>query len=166
MEIKRATMADFKAACELIEMGRKNIAELGIDQWQNGSPNADDIKNDIENGNCYVAVEGNEYLATLYIGFDGEPTYCKIDGAWLQNDKYATIHRVAVNTRHRGRGVFAAMVNFATLLAISRGYHALRIDTHYGNVKMQSALKKNGFTPCGTIWLSWGDERLAFEKII
>lgn len=166
MEIRRATEKDFEAAVALIEMGRKNIAELGIDQWQNGSPNADDIRNDIKNGNCYVAVEGDSYLATLYIGFDGEETYGEIEGEWLQEDKYTTLHRVAVNTDYRGKGIFAALVKFATLLSLSRGYHALRIDTHYGNIRMQSALKKNGFTPCGKIWLKWGDERLAFEKII
>ena len=166
MEIRRATMADFEAACELLEMGRKNIAELGIDQWQDGRPSAEDIRNDIENGDCYVAVDGDIYLATLYIGFDGEETYQKIEGEWLQTDKYVTMHRVAVNTEHRGRGVFAAVVNFATLLALSKGFHALRIDTHHGNTRMKSALQKNGFTPCGTIYLSWGDERLAFEKII
>ncbi len=166
MEIRIATEKDFEAAVALLEMGRKNIAELGIDQWQNGSPNAEDIRRDIENGNCYVAVEGDNYLATLYIGFDGDKTYEKIEGKWLQEDKYATLHRVAVNTDYRGKGVFSAVVNFATLLSLSKGYHALRIDTHYGNTRMQSALGKNGFTPCGKIWLSWGDERLAFEKII
>ena len=59
-----------------------------------------------------------------------------------------------------------AAVKYAELLSLSRGIHALRIDTHHGNTRMQSALKKNGFTPCGTIYLSWGDPRLAFEKII
>lgn len=166
MEFRRATEKDFDAAIKLIEMGRKNIAELGIDQWQNGSPSAEDISNDIKNGNCYVAVEDDIYLGTLYIGFDGEKTYDKIEGKWLQSGDYTTLHRVAVNTEYRGKGVFAAAVNFATLLSRSKGIHSLRIDTHYGNTKMQSALQKNGFTPCGKIWLEWGDERLAFEKII
>ncbi len=166
MEFRRATEKDFHGAVALLEMGRRNIAELGIDQWQNGSPNADDILNDIKNGNCYVAVEDDIYLATLYIGFDGEKTYGKIEGEWLQDGDYTTLHRVAVNTEYRGKGIFAAAVNFATLLSRSKGVYALRIDTHYGNTRMQSALKKNGFTPCGKIWLECGDERLAFQKII
>ena len=166
MEIRKATMGDFEAAAALLEMGRRNIAELGIDQWQNGSPSAEDIKNDIKAGNCYVVTEGDLHLATLYIGFEGEPTYKEIEGEWLQSGNYTTLHRVAVNTDYRGKGVFAAAVKYAELLSLSRGIHALRIDTHHGNTRMQSALKKNGFTPCGTIYLSWGDPRLAFEKII
>ena len=46
----------------------------------------------------------------------------------------------------------------------------MRIDTHGGNLPMQRALEKAGFTPCGTIILVGGSEdgdpRLAFEKIL
>lgn len=166
MEIKKATAADFGGAIELLEMGRKNIAALGINQWQNGSPSADDIKADIENGNCFVAEKCGEYLGTMYIGFTPDPTYSKIEGEWLQQGEYTTLHRVAVNTEYRGKGVFAAMVKFAEEESLKRGIHALRIDTHHGNLPMQAALKKNGFSPCGTIFLKNGDPRLAFEKII
>ncbi len=166
MEIRRATENDLEGAVSLLEMGRKNILELGIDQWQNGDPSAEDIKRDVEDGNCYVAVEDKTYYGTLYIGFEGEQTYKEIDGEWLQSGEYATLHRVAVNTDYRGKGIFAALVDYATLLSISRGIHALRIDTHRGNTPMRAALVKNGFHPCGVIKLLNGDERVAYEKIV
>ena len=55
-------------------------------------------------------------------------------------------------------------------MARELGFASLRIDTHPGNLPMQRALQKAGFTPCGTIRLVGGcedgDERIAFEKIL
>ena len=41
----------------------------------------------------------------------------------------------------------------------------LRIDTHHDNVVMQRFLQKQGFLPCGTIYLSNGSPRIGFEWI-
>jgi len=47
---------------------------------------------------------------------------------------------------------------------------SIRIDTHEGNLPMQSALKKAGFIRCGRIFLQGGaedgDPRIAFEKLL
>ena len=164
MEIKKAELCYLPRLSEILEEARRNIAELGIDQWQKGSPSAKDLKNDIKNGELYMSKEGEEILGFCYIGFSGEPTYDKIyEGKW-KREKFATVHRVAVASASRGKGVFRALIGFAENLAREMGMESVRIDTHRGNYKMQSALSKNGFEKMGIIYLENGDERLAFEK--
>ena len=167
MIARKAEMKDFSVCCEILEEARKNIAELGIDQWQNGSPSSEDLKIVIEKGDLYVAEDAEEIFGFCYIGFSGEPTYDRIyGGEWPNKEPFCVIHRVALKSEARGKGVFSFLVSFARKLAKSKDFHALRIDTHRDNVKMKSALKKNGFQPCGIIYLENGEERIAFQQNI
>ena len=165
MEVRKANTNDYTAVCRLLQMGRENIKALGIDQWQNGDPSEQDLKNDLNNGTLYVADDGGKVLGMCFIGFyesDYEYIYW---GNWEKGD-YAVMHRVAVDTDARGKGVFAALIKKATELAIVGGKNQLRIDTHRGNITMQKALKKGGFCRAGVIYLKNGDERVAFFKKI
>ena len=86
-----------------------------------------------------------------------EPTYDRIDGAWLTDGPYGVIHRIA--SYPDVHGVFAAIIGFAL-----ERYPHLRIDTHRDNRIMQHLIGKYGFTYCGIIWLTDGTERLAYER--
>ena len=86
-----------------------------------------------------------------------EPTYDYIDGAWLTDEPYGVIHRIA--SYPDVHGVFSAIIDFA-----AARYPHLRIDTHRDNRIMQHVIAAAGFTPCGIIWLPDGTERLAYER--
>ena len=86
-----------------------------------------------------------------------EPTYEFIDGAWLTDEPYGVIHRIA--SYPDVHGVFSAIINFAAVR-----YPHLRIDTHRDNRIMQHVIAAAGFTCCGIIWLPDGTERLAYER--
>ncbi len=165
MEIRKAKKQDYCEAVRLLKCGRRNIAALGIDQWQNGDPSESDIENDIENGNLYVADENGKLLGMCYIGFY-EPDYDYIYWGAFHKGEYVVMHRVAVDTESRGKGVFKALVDNAEKIAKENGKTQLRIDTHRGNTAMQRALKNNGFLRSGVIYLKNGDERVAFIKIL
>lgn len=163
MEIRKAKEKDFSAVCKLLQMGRENIKSLGIDQWQNGAPSERDLENDIKNGTLYVADEGGKILGMCFIGFY-ESDYDYIYWGNWESGEYAVMHRVAVDTESRGKGVFSALIGKASELAIQEGKTQLRIDTHRGNTNMQKALLKGGFVRMGVIYLKNGDERVAFLK--
>ena len=74
-----------------------------------------------------------------------EPTYSEIDGNWLNEEKYATIHRVASDGSHKG--VLCNIINWC----FSK-FENLRCDTHENNIPMQNALEKNGFIRCGDVY--------------
>ena len=86
-----------------------------------------------------------------------EPTYSHIDGAWLTDEPYGVIHRIA--SYPEVHGIFSAIIDFA-----AARYPHLRIDTHRDNRIMQHLIDAAGFTYCGIIWLEDGTERLAYEK--
>ena len=87
-----------------------------------------------------------------------EPTYNRIDGAWLTDEPYGVIHRIA--SYPEDHGIFAAIIDFA-----AARYAHLRIDTHRDNRIMQHLIAKHGFTYCGIIWLADGTPRLAYERL-
>ncbi len=168
MEIRKATQTDISALMALFDEARATIAQLGINQWQNGYPSLAVVREDIALGRSYVVTVDGALCGTFVLVENGEPTYDKIyDGDWKTgNDSrdYLAIHRVAVAVRMRGMGLSTAIINAAAARAGSLGRASLRIDTHKGNVVMRRMLEKHGFVFCGVIYLENGDARVAYEK--
>ena len=174
MQIRPTTRTDLDAVMSIIEEARRTIAALGINQWQNGSPNRAMIEEDIALGQSRAVTLDGEIVGTFALIFDGEPTYRVIEqGSWSLPDRtesgewsYLAIHRVAVSVASRGTGVSTAIIRHAEDTARSLGRTSLRIDTHEGNVVMRRMLEKHGFTHRGTIHLENGDPRVAYEKLL
>ena len=170
MLIRKSTEEDLSAIMPIFSEARKTIAALGIDQWQNGYPDEDIIKSDIEKRESYVVEIAGNIVGTFVMILSGEKTYDKIyEGEWKSGNEsreYLTIHRVAISVASRGSGASFEIIQFAEAFARENGKNAIRIDTHEGNVVMRRMLKKNGFFYCGVIYLESGESRVAYEKLI
>ena len=170
MEIRKTTTADEGALEALFGEARATIAQLGIDQWQNGYPSLAVIRNDSALARSYAVTDGEQLIGTFVLIEDGEPTYDTIYGGdWKtsnDNNSYLAIHRVAVSVRMRGKGISTAILNYAERRARALGRASLRIDTHEGNVVMRRMLEKHGFVLCGVIYLESGEARVAYEKVL
>lgn len=166
MKIRKSSVSDINNLLEIFDEARKTIATLGIDQWQNGYPSFDVVREDISLSRSY-AVEIDGSVCGTFVMMENEPTYDKIyEGEWLGNEDYIAIHRVAISVKNRGSGISTAIINYASDYAKSLGRASLRIDTHSGNKVMRRMLEKNGFIHCGTIYLENGDPRVAYEKVL
>lgn len=156
--------------CQITADAKTQLKNLGLDQWQKGYPSRAVWENDIEAGCTWLAVEGEKVLGIFAFQTTPDPSYHEIDGAWLTNTPYASMHRVCVADGCKGKGVAGALFAHGFELAARAGLRSMRIDTHPGNLPMQRALEKAGFSPCGTIILKGGcedgDPRIAFEKIL
>ena len=158
--IQKADISQLPRILEIYEKARVFMAESGNpDQWGTGYPPEEMIRQDIRNGKSYVNLEDDHIRAVFYFAVEADPTYGYIEGAWLNDDPYGVIHRIAVDGS--GRGVAAECFAFA-----AQHCENLRIDTHEKNIPMQRCLTKNGFTRCGTIYLEDGDPRIAYQKVI
>ena len=170
MEIRSTKHEDVGALSSLFDEARGTIAQLGIDQWQNGYPSEAVIEEDISRSRSYVVTVNGLLCGTFVLMENGEPTYDKIyGGTWPtgnESQSYLAIHRVAVSVSMRGKGISTAILDFAAERARALGRKSLRIDTHEGNVVMRRMLEKHGFSLCGVIYLENGDARVAYEKII
>ena len=166
MKIRPAAAEDLMKITALYNAAKELLRNLGIDQWQDGYPNAASAAEDIRSGGSYVLEENKDVIGTAFIGFGTEPTYDKIfEGSWkYECEHYAFLHRVAVSTAYSGRGLAGQFFQEAEGLCREKGITLLRCDTHRQNLAMQKTLERCGFTYCGIIYLDDGAERFGYEK--
>lgn len=169
--IRKTEAGDIPVLTKIFAEARKTIAALGIDQWQNGYPNAAVVTEDMKRSQSFVVEEDGRVIATFAMLTNGEPTYDVIlHGEWLTEatDRtcYLALHRVAISVACRGRGISTKIIEYAKECARALGRRSLRIDTHEGNVVMRKMLARHGFVHCGTILLEDGAPRVAYEYVL
>ena len=163
MNIRHATASDLPRMMEIYARAREFMARNGNErQWcATNWPPAWLVERDIENGQSYVCEHDGRIVGVFFFdhGKAIEPTYDAIEnGAWIGNDDYGVVHRIASDGSVRGVGAFC--INWA----FEQCGH-LRIDTHPDNAVMQNLLAKLGFTRCGIIHVQEDDDpRFAYEK--
>ena len=159
-------MGDISAIMEIIADAQSLLASRGVDQWQDGYPTADIIAQDIAKSESYIIENDGVIIATAVISFAGEVTYNSIDGAWLNDNSYVVVHRLAVRNSALRCGLARQMMLYTEELALQRGVNNIRVDTHNDNMAMQSLLNNLGFVFCGEITLLSGAPRIAFQKVL
>ena len=97
---RRATMADWPTMQKIYEHARKLMASNGNPtQWGDKFPREEVVRDDIESQRTVLlvdTVDGEERVLAQFALCPGvDPTYVNIDGAWLDDDPYVTIHRIA-----------------------------------------------------------------------
>ena len=163
MVIRPATYSDIEALMDIFEGARKIMRESGnLNQWNNGYPSTEIVREDIDNGNCHVLIDNDMIIGTMALIPGPDPTYLKIDGKWQNDEPYYVIHRIA--TSISGRNVAKVMLDWAFGHIAEAGCHVIRIDTHRDNCIMKHILGKYGFAPCGVIYLADGAPRDAYIK--
>lgn len=155
--VRLSVMADIDAMMEIYAYARRRMAEGGNPtQWIDGYPSREVIAADIAQGHSYVVERGNEIAGAFTFIIGRDPTYDVIEGAWLNEAPYGTIHRIAAARGHRG--IADACLGFC------RGHGVdIRIDTHTDNAPMLGWIESRGFTYCGIIYCHNGTPRKAFQ---
>lgn len=169
MEFIYSTLKDISVIMKIIGDAQQHLANLGIDQWQDGYPNKEQITLDIKNEDSYVVFNSmNKIIGTTVFTTKTESTYKDITGEWLtaENTKYGVIHRLAVADKYRKIGLAKFVFDECEQRLKDQNIISMRIDTHRDNKKMQRLLEKRAYKYCGVIILDSGDERLAYEKLI
>lgn len=159
LQVRDATTSDLDKIMNIYACAKTYMDLNGNPtQWRDGYPGKELIIDDINNKRAKVIYECDEIYGVFAL-FDGiEPTYININGAFLNDEPYLTIHRIASNQlRH---GVFKAALDY-----VSNINKNIRIDTHKNNFTMQKLFEKYGFSYCGIIHVKDGTERLAYQKI-
>lgn len=177
--VQEAQEADLPKILEIYAAARDFMRRNGNpSQWGESYPPESVLRDDILHRQLYTVKDEDETITGVFAFIIGnDPTYEKIDGAWLSSDEYGTIHRVASSGKKPG--VFSSVLSFCE----SKIRH-LRIDTHEQNLVMQHLIAKHGFVKCGTIYthdvlppypaLPWtkldnevydGTPRIAYEKM-
>ena len=182
MNFRKSTFNDVDRILEIIEKAKIELKKLGLDQWQNGYPNREVVENDIKNEFSYVLEEiaekdnksenqiSKKIIGTIVLSPEKEEPYSKIEGKWITNDDYIVIHRLAVDSEIKNKGIATKILEFSEEECIKNKILSIKTDTHENNEPMKRFLEKNGFSYCGVIYLDKepdvGEKRIAYEKII
>lgn len=154
----RPTVADdLERVMEIYAFARERMAANdNPNQWVNGYPAIADLMRDISNGVSYVVVIDGMIAGVFTYIIGNDPTYDVIEGEWLNDRPYGTIHRIAAAPGFKG--IADVCLHFCKSKGID-----IRIDTHADNAPMLGWITSRGFSYCGIIYCHNGTPRKAFQ---
>lgn len=167
LEIRKTQKDDIPVIMKIVRDTQQYFKDHNIDQWQNNYPNEESFLEDIAHEGSYVLVDYTGICGFCFIGFEEDPNYYEIeDGAWLNDEPYGVIHRIAIRNDLKGKGYASKFIAHAEALAKEKDIHNLRVDTHADNQSMLQVIAKNGFVYCGRVYLENHSPRKAYQKVL
>lgn len=139
--------------------------EDGSNQWQDGYPNMDVVKNDIERKIGFVLTQNDNIIGYTAIIINDEPDYINIEGKWLTNQEFMVYHRVAISKKFLAKGMAKKMMKLIEEYALSKNIYSLKADTNHDNIPMLKIFEKMGYSFCGTVHIRQSP-RKAYEKVL
>src|SRR5690554_6807633 len=98
MEIRLATEKDIPKMRAIFDYGREVQLESGnLNQWVAGYPSEELIQEDLALDAVHVLMDADEMLGVMSLFTESDPTYKEIEGEWLNDESYATIHRITTS---------------------------------------------------------------------
>ena len=140
MIIRSANSGDLSRILEIYGAAKQSLRAMGIDQWQDGYPNADSVRTDIENGTGCVLVENGAVIATAAVYVGHETTYDRICGGSWRTDApvYGIIHRIAVAPQAKNKG--AASTGVTTTFGFVARFENLSLFRRIRSAPARSAI--------------------------
>jgi GNAT superfamily N-acetyltransferase len=164
-KFKKATMDQVDEIWKILNDAILRRKADGSNQWQDGYPNVNVVKSDIENGLGYVVTSDERVVAYCALIFNNEPAYADIEGAWLSEGEFLVLHRVAVAQDYLGKGLTKYILKSIEAVAMEHQVFSIRADTNFDNAAMLTLFEKNGYAYCGEVYFR-GSPRKAFEKVL
>ena len=159
--MKLAEYKDLRKIINILNDGKKALRKDGIDQWQNGLPNEEDIRDDISKKEGYIYENKGEILAYTQLKKSYEKDYEDIEKNFKNHEKPLTIHRLCVKASAKNRGLASLFMEEIINYAKNKNIDSLRIDTHEDNFKLRGLLRKFNFSLIGECFV---DDRIKKSK--
>ncbi|TDW49124.1 acetyltransferase (GNAT) family protein [Flavobacterium sp. 270] len=165
LNFRKAVLNESNLIWDILSQAILRRKEDGSQQWQDGYPNLDVVKKDIEKGAGYVLTNKEEIIGYASIVFNDEPAYEKLDGKWLTNGDFAVLHRLAVSPEYLGKGLAKKILLYTEELALQNEIYSIKVDTNFDNIPMLKIFEKLDYVYCGEVEFR-GGKRKAFEKTL
>ncbi|MCG2617937.1 GNAT family N-acetyltransferase [Terrimonas sp. NA20] len=162
---RKAEIGDLDPIWEILQQAIERRRLDGSNQWQDGYPNPDVVRKDIDNRYGFVLTENNTIVGYCAILINDEPEYANIKGKWLTNGDFVVYHRVAISENHLGKGLAQEMLRSIEQYALDNHINSLKADTNFDNAGMLRIFEKMGYVYCGEVTFR-GSPRKAFEKVL
>ena len=171
LSFRTATPADMGDILRIVGDARASLKKHRVDQWQGPYPDEKAFLFDMDRGECFVLLHGQEIAGFFTLSTREEKCYEAItDGKWTAGLPYCVLHRAAVAAEYRGGGMSAYMMKCVEEQARRFGRRSVRVDTHKKNKAMQRLLRDNGYRYRGNVQVivepGHDSARQAFEKLL
>ena len=171
VSFRPAAADDLPAMLNITRQAQQYLRSNRVDQWQDGYPNEEAFLRDMDRGESYVLLYGEQLVGFFTLSTHPDACYEAItDGKWSSDAPYCVLHRCAVAAEFRGSGLSDRMTAFAEELCLKHSRTVLRVDTHRKNKAMQTMLSRNGFSFRGNVLVHVSEghdaRRKAYEKIL
>lgn len=137
----------------------------GSNQWQDGYPNMEVVKSDIEKKIGFVLTQNDTIIGYTAVIINDEPDYINIEGRWLSDQDFVVYHRVAVSEEFLAKGMAKKMIKLIEQYALSKNIYSLKADTNHDNIPMMKIFEKLGYSFCGIVYIRKSPRR-AYEKVL
>jgi len=151
--VRLGRLEDVAGVMELVGRAVPLMRASGNLQWDSEYPNPGVFQRDVELAQLCVAEIDGRIAGVAAITTDQEPEYAEI--GWDISEPAVVVHRLAVDPAFRGKGVAAALMGEAEVVARRRGIGVLRVDTNSQNEATQKLFPKLGYTLAGEIGLGF-----------
>ena len=162
---RKAKLSEIDPIWEILQQAIQRRKEDGSTQWQDGYPNPEVVQKDIEKGEGFVLIAGENIIGYSAVLINNEPAYEKIEGKWLTNDDFVVIHRVAISEKYLGKGFAKMIIKYVEKFALSNNIYSVKADTNFDNIAMMKIFENLGYTYCGEVYFR-GSPRKAYEKVL
>jgi len=150
---------------QILKDAIKRRKKDGSNQWQDGYPNMEVVKRDIENKIGFVLTQNDTIIGYTAVIINDEPDYINIEGRWLSDQDFVVYHRVAVSEAFLAKGMAKKMIKLIEQYALSKNIYSLKADTNHDNIPMMKIFEKLGYSFCGIVYIRKSPRR-AYEKVL
>lgn len=165
LQFRKATLEEIPQIWEILKAAIQRRKADGSNQWQDGYPNPEVVKSDIEKQAGYVLTDGEIIVGYCALFINDEPAYQNIEGKWLTNQDFVVFHRVAISEAYLGKGLAKEMMKFIEDFALANQIFSVKADTNFDNFAMMKSFEKAGYVYCGEVYFR-GSARRAYEKVL
>ncbi len=150
MEILSIGREELRAVNQLYAEITSDLRKKGVKQWDRFYPNRFIIKADINNGNLFGFMVGNEVAGAVVLDTNESKKYQ--DLKWEDcKGRPLVIHRLGVHPQYQGMGYGKQLLQFAEDYAVRNGYTSIRLDVFSLNQGALKMYERAGYQEVGMI---------------
>ena len=162
---RKAALSEIAPIWEILQQAILRRKEDGSTQWQDGYPNPEVVKKDIEKEQGFVLIAGETIIGYSAVLINDEPAYATIEGNWLTNNDFVVVHRLAISKKYLGKGFAKMIFKYIEDFALSNNIYSIKADTNFDNIAMIKIFESLGYSYCGEVYFR-GSARRAYEKVL
>mgnify|MGYP003684286377 FL=1 len=164
-QFRQAKYSEASQIWQILKDAINRRKQDGSNQWQDGYPNMEVVKRDIEKEIGFVLTQNDTIIGYSAVIINDEPDYINIEGKWLSDQDFIVYHRVAISEGLLAKGMAKKMMKLIEQYALSKNIYSLKADTNHDNIPMMKIFEKLGYTFCGIVYIRQSPRR-AYEKVL